>query len=97
MDWNAAYQIGSLIVAVLFGSQGVRAWAKQRDIKKDHHSKSKGPSAAADYLTGYYQTELRTLRRQHQLDELYIDALEAHCYENNLRPPQRPTKLEGEH
>lgn len=92
MDWNAAYQIGSLVVAVLFGSQGVRAWAKQRDIKKDTHGKSKGPTAAADYLTGYYQSELRTLRTQHALDELYINQLEAQCWENNIRPHPRPTK-----
>lgn len=58
LDW---YQIATLLVAILFGGQGVHSWLKQREAK----TKGLPPTedqAQRTYLTTYLQTELDALR-----------------------------------
>lgn len=64
MDW---YQIAALIVTVLFGGQGIRAWIKTKEAKKNgrlpkSEDAARQTSPAVQYLTDYYQNELDALR-----------------------------------
>lgn len=58
LDW---YQIATLVVAVLFGGQGIHSWLKQREARKGGLPPTEG-EAWKDYLTDYYQKELDVLR-----------------------------------
>lgn len=91
MDW---YQIATLIISVLFGGQGVRAWMKAKDAK----AKGLPPDeAVARAAPDYYRDQRRdlfearreasALRRLRQEDAEYIDELEAHIWGQKPPPP----------
>lgn len=62
LDW---YQIATLIVAILFGGQGIHSWRKARLAREAGLPATEDKAAkttSEQYLNQYYQKELEALR-----------------------------------
>lgn len=104
LDW---YQIASLIIAVLFGGQGIHSWLKTREAKRQH---ALAPTEEQANLALHYEKELAILRgnqvreleavkrdnarlrKRNETAENYIDELQTHIWERKGPPPPRRTE-----